>query len=136
MTATIRCTAFRAAFGTLLLAWFIAASPSAPTVFALDEVNLHISAGISGNALLYKFTKEKGFYREEGLDPEQPFGIGYGGEPRGLSGSRHVLRPSSAATTDDVGRRHTFLDSLFATSWGRRHVTKCITIPCADSAGC
>jgi len=36
--------------------------------FALDEVNLHISAGVSGNALLYKFTLEKGFYREEGLD--------------------------------------------------------------------
>ena len=35
--------------------------------FALDEVNLHISAGISGNALLYKFAIEKGFYREEGL---------------------------------------------------------------------
>jgi ABC-type nitrate/sulfonate/bicarbonate transport system substrate-binding protein len=35
---------------------------------ALDEVNLHTSAGISGNALLYKFTLEKGFYREEGLD--------------------------------------------------------------------
>lgn len=35
---------------------------------AFDEVNLHISAGISGNALLYKFTLEKGFYREEGLD--------------------------------------------------------------------
>jgi ABC-type nitrate/sulfonate/bicarbonate transport system substrate-binding protein len=35
---------------------------------ALDEVNLHISAGISGNALLYKFTIENGFYREEGLD--------------------------------------------------------------------
>jgi ABC-type nitrate/sulfonate/bicarbonate transport system substrate-binding protein len=40
----------------------------AGTSFALDEVNLHISAGISGNALLYKFTKEKGFYREEGLE--------------------------------------------------------------------
>jgi NitT/TauT family transport system substrate-binding protein len=36
--------------------------------FALDEVNLHISAGVSGNALLYKFTLEKGFYSEEGLD--------------------------------------------------------------------
>jgi NitT/TauT family transport system substrate-binding protein len=35
---------------------------------ALDEVNLHISAGVSGNALLYKFTKEKGFYREEGVE--------------------------------------------------------------------
>lgn len=40
----------------------------APPARALDEVNLHISAGISGNALLYKFTLEKGFYREEGLD--------------------------------------------------------------------
>jgi len=35
---------------------------------ALEEVNLHISAGVSGNALLYKFTIEKGLYREEGLD--------------------------------------------------------------------
>jgi NitT/TauT family transport system substrate-binding protein len=49
----------------LCLAWTLAlARPS----FALDEVNLHISAGVSGNALLYKFTKEKGFYREEGLE--------------------------------------------------------------------
>jgi NitT/TauT family transport system substrate-binding protein len=40
----------------------------ATTSFALDEVNLHISAGVSGNALLYKFAIEKGFYREEGLD--------------------------------------------------------------------
>lgn len=38
------------------------------SALALDEVNLHISAGISGNALLYKFAIEKGFYREEGLD--------------------------------------------------------------------
>src|SRR5918994_870207 len=36
--------------------------------FAFDEVNLHISAGVSGNTLLYKFAIEKGFYREEGLD--------------------------------------------------------------------
>jgi NitT/TauT family transport system substrate-binding protein len=35
---------------------------------AVDQVNLHISAGISPNALLYRFTKEKGFYLEEGLD--------------------------------------------------------------------
>jgi ABC-type nitrate/sulfonate/bicarbonate transport system substrate-binding protein len=35
---------------------------------ALDEVNLHVSAGISPNTLVYRFTKEKGFYREEGLD--------------------------------------------------------------------
>jgi ABC-type nitrate/sulfonate/bicarbonate transport system substrate-binding protein len=41
---------------------------SAHPAIAADEVNLHISAGISGNALLYKFTIEKGFYREEGLD--------------------------------------------------------------------
>ena len=31
-------------------------------------MNLHISAGVSGNALLYRFAIEKGFYREEGLD--------------------------------------------------------------------
>jgi ABC-type nitrate/sulfonate/bicarbonate transport system substrate-binding protein len=36
--------------------------------WALDEFNLHVSAGISPNTLLYRFTKEKGFYREEGLD--------------------------------------------------------------------
>jgi ABC-type nitrate/sulfonate/bicarbonate transport system substrate-binding protein len=35
---------------------------------ALDEVNLHVSAGISPNTLIYRLTKEKGFYREEGLD--------------------------------------------------------------------
>ena len=35
--------------------------------WALDEFNLHIS-GISPNTLLYRFTKEKGFYREEGLE--------------------------------------------------------------------
>ena len=36
--------------------------------FALDPVNLHVSAGISPNALIYRFAKEKGFYREEGID--------------------------------------------------------------------
>ncbi len=36
--------------------------------FALDAINLHVSAGISPNALLYRFGKEKGFYREEGID--------------------------------------------------------------------
>jgi ABC-type nitrate/sulfonate/bicarbonate transport system substrate-binding protein len=40
----------------------------ARTSFALDEVNLHISAGVSPNVLLYRFTKDKGFYREEGLE--------------------------------------------------------------------
>jgi len=35
---------------------------------ALDEVNLHISAGVSPNTMLYRFTKEKGFYTEEGLE--------------------------------------------------------------------
>jgi ABC-type nitrate/sulfonate/bicarbonate transport system substrate-binding protein len=40
----------------------------APSSRALDQVNVHVSAGISPNTLLYRFTKEKGFYREEGLD--------------------------------------------------------------------
>jgi len=35
---------------------------------SLDPVNVHISAGISPNTLLYRFTREKGFYRAEGLD--------------------------------------------------------------------
>lgn len=53
----------------LLLVSFLTLSLGfARTSFALEEVNLHISAGVSGNALLYKFTKDKGFYREEGLD--------------------------------------------------------------------
>ena len=52
----------------LVLALLIFSGGFTRTAFALDEVNLHISAGISGNALLYKFTLEKGFYREEGLD--------------------------------------------------------------------
>ena len=47
------------------LAWTLG---SARDSGAVDEVNLHISAGVSGNALLYKFTIEKGLYREEGLD--------------------------------------------------------------------
>jgi ABC-type nitrate/sulfonate/bicarbonate transport system substrate-binding protein len=51
----------------LLMVVFLNLGFARPSL-ALDEVNLHISAGISGNALLYKFTIEKGFYREEGLD--------------------------------------------------------------------
>ena len=53
----------------LLLTFLLTLSlvPAVPS-FALDEVNLHISAGVSGNALLYRFANEKGFYREEGLD--------------------------------------------------------------------
>ena len=52
----------------LLISWLAWTLDLARPSFALDEVNLHISAGVSGNALLYKFTKEKGFYREEGLE--------------------------------------------------------------------
>ena len=52
----------------LLLLVLIFSLALVPPAQALDEVNLHISAGISGNALLYKFALEKGFYREEGLD--------------------------------------------------------------------
>ena len=52
----------------LLLLFLICSLVLVPPAQALDEVNLHISAGISGNALLYKFALEKGFYREEGLD--------------------------------------------------------------------
>jgi NitT/TauT family transport system substrate-binding protein len=36
--------------------------------FALDTVHLHVSAGISPNTLLYRFTRENGFYNEEGIE--------------------------------------------------------------------
>ena len=50
------------------LAIFMVAFFSARPLIALDQVNVHVSAGISPNALLYRFATEKGFYREEGLD--------------------------------------------------------------------
>jgi NitT/TauT family transport system substrate-binding protein len=53
---------------TVIVSFLTLSLLQARASLALDEVNLHISAGVSGNALLYKFTKEKGFYREEGLD--------------------------------------------------------------------
>jgi ABC-type nitrate/sulfonate/bicarbonate transport system substrate-binding protein len=37
-------------------------------VRALDEVKLHVSGATSPNALIFKFAKEKGFYKEEGLE--------------------------------------------------------------------
>jgi NitT/TauT family transport system substrate-binding protein len=52
----------------LILLFLIFSFGSMRSALALDEVNLHISAGISGNALVYRFAIEKGFYREEGLD--------------------------------------------------------------------
>jgi NitT/TauT family transport system substrate-binding protein len=69
MTRKSRFTSRNPAAVKLLLGSFLVLSMAlARNSFALDEVNLHISAGVSGNALLYKFTKDKGFYREEGLD--------------------------------------------------------------------
>jgi ABC-type nitrate/sulfonate/bicarbonate transport system substrate-binding protein len=55
------------------MAWLVVGFLAVESIFlrtsiALDEVNLHVSAGISPNTLIYRFTKEKGFYREEGLD--------------------------------------------------------------------
>ena len=49
---------------TLIIFGFSFAQPAS----ALDQVNVHVSAGISPNALIYRFAKERGFYREEGLD--------------------------------------------------------------------
>jgi ABC-type nitrate/sulfonate/bicarbonate transport system substrate-binding protein len=51
-----------------LLAWTVLGFSFARSSVALDPVNLHVSAGISPNALIYRFAKEKGFYREEGID--------------------------------------------------------------------
>ena len=49
------------------LIYFFVIGFSAPAS-ALDQINLHISAGISPNTLLYRFAKDKGFYREEGVE--------------------------------------------------------------------
>lgn len=51
-----------------LFAWLALSFTLAQSSLAVDPVNVHVSAGISPNTLLYRFTKEKGFYREEGLD--------------------------------------------------------------------
>jgi ABC-type nitrate/sulfonate/bicarbonate transport system substrate-binding protein len=40
----------------------------AGAALAFDTVHLHVSAGISPNTLLYRFTREKGFYNEEGIE--------------------------------------------------------------------
>ena len=61
-------TVGRLAIKSATLATIMVASFSVCPLFALDQVNVHISAGISPNTLLYRFAKEKGFYREEGLD--------------------------------------------------------------------
>lgn len=51
-----------------LLIWILCSAGFSRSASALDQVNLHVSAGISPNALVYRFAKEKGFYREEGLE--------------------------------------------------------------------
>ena len=51
-----------------LFTWTVFSFSVTQSSFALDQVNVHVSAGISPNTLLYRFTKEKGFYREEGLE--------------------------------------------------------------------
>ena len=64
-----KCASRNLTAGVLLVSCLLVLSLASPrSSLALDEDNHHISAGISGNALLYKFTIEKGFYREEGLD--------------------------------------------------------------------
>jgi hypothetical protein len=69
---------------------------------ALDDVNLHVTAGVSPNALVYQFTREKGFYRQEGLEvlPIQAGTVsGYAGTGRRQfpreSDSRHRHRRHS-----------------------------------------
>jgi NitT/TauT family transport system substrate-binding protein len=60
--------AMRRGLAVLPFAWAALCLVLSGGSFALDQVNLHVSAGISPNTLIYRFTKEKGFYREEGLD--------------------------------------------------------------------
>jgi hypothetical protein len=55
---TSRCRLARLVLGSMVFIFSLALVRPAQ---ALGEVNLHVSAGISGNALLYKFALEKGF---------------------------------------------------------------------------
>jgi len=52
--------------GLLLVAalWLLAAE----RLFALEQVQLHVSGASSPNALVYRFANDKGFYRDEGLE--------------------------------------------------------------------
>lgn len=68
MTQTNLAARFATTTALALLAWTVLISSFTQSSLALDTVNVHVSAGISPNTLLYRFTKEKGFYREEGLD--------------------------------------------------------------------
>lgn len=47
---------------------FAAAIGLTENVSAIETAHLHITAGISPNSLLYRYSVEKGFYKEEGLD--------------------------------------------------------------------
>jgi NitT/TauT family transport system substrate-binding protein len=58
-------TPARSRLKVLALAAIVSA---AGTASALERAHVHISAGISPNTLLYRYTIEKGFYNEEGLD--------------------------------------------------------------------
>ena len=55
-------------FELAFLAFLAAAIGFAGTARALETAHLHIAAGISPNSLLYRYSVEKGFYKEEGLD--------------------------------------------------------------------
>ncbi len=48
--------------------FFILETTCPRVVCALETAHLHIAAGISPNSLLYRYSIEKGFYKEEGLD--------------------------------------------------------------------
>ena len=50
----------------LVIVWF--GTGFARNASPVDKAHVHISAGVSPNTLLYRYTVEKGFYNEEGLD--------------------------------------------------------------------
>jgi ABC-type nitrate/sulfonate/bicarbonate transport system substrate-binding protein len=52
----------------VVLVFFAIEIGSTGTVHALETAHLHIAAGISPNSLLYRYSIEKGFYKEEGLE--------------------------------------------------------------------
>lgn len=50
----------------LTLALLVLSFPKAP--LALEDVKLHLTGGVSPGTMIYKLSKQKGFYKDEGLE--------------------------------------------------------------------
>jgi ABC-type nitrate/sulfonate/bicarbonate transport system substrate-binding protein len=52
----------------LLLTFWVLPLSLPRTALALEEVKLHIAGGVTPGVMIYKLSKEKGFYKDEGLE--------------------------------------------------------------------